>query len=410
MRKTSDVLFEYLKNILYYPQKAKLYIEDIDPEYHNLAQGLMFLKECMDENRRFTIDIAHGNLNSPVPDRENILAAPIKAIYSALAHMTWQTKEVAKGDYSQRMDFMGDFSDAFNTMVDQLRERQEHLEKERQIIQKKNEALEQNHRFLEKVTLMMTEWLVVMDSKGELLYQNTDGYHNRFCGKEREILIFSKLSEGPELSKEQAVIWELCLNHGEETVYYNVQSQHMMWNNSDDIVHILTDVTEKKRATQSLEEMAYRDPLTKLYNRRYAIELLEKLLKDNEPCCLCFVDIDHLKIVNDSYGHQEGDNYILKVAETCRQLQPIYEVCRVGGDEFVILFKCEERREAEEILESARISLSRWSKAVHYPYEMTFSYGVCATLGRTEEELKEVLHMADIRMYAYKQEHKLERL
>jgi C4-dicarboxylate-specific signal transduction histidine kinase len=69
--------------------------------------------------REFSSALASGNLEeSPLP--RNLLASPFKQLHAALRHLTWQTERIAKGDYSQRVHFMGDFSNAFNSMVETL--------------------------------------------------------------------------------------------------------------------------------------------------------------------------------------------------------------------------------------------------------------------------------------------------
>jgi|WetSurMetagenome_2_1015567.scaffolds.fasta_scaffold260468_2 methyl-accepting chemotaxis protein len=79
-----------------------------------LNQLFVFLTE-IDE---FIVPLSKGKLDEiKIPSSENLLASPFKELHSRLLHLTWQTKEVANGDYSQRVDFMGDFSDAFNSMI-----------------------------------------------------------------------------------------------------------------------------------------------------------------------------------------------------------------------------------------------------------------------------------------------------
>ena len=69
--------------------------------------------------REFSLALASGNLDeSPLP--RNLLSSPFKQLHAALRHLTWQTEQIAKGDYSQRVHFMGDFTNAFNSMVERL--------------------------------------------------------------------------------------------------------------------------------------------------------------------------------------------------------------------------------------------------------------------------------------------------
>jgi signal transduction histidine kinase len=91
----------------------------------------------------FVRPLSRGELAVSVPPTRNFLASPFKELHSRLTHLTWQAEQVARGDYSQRVDFMGDFSRAFNSMVEalerkelQLREKIGELE---QLNRQKNE-------------------------------------------------------------------------------------------------------------------------------------------------------------------------------------------------------------------------------------------------------------------------------
>lgn len=82
-----------------------------------LNQLFVFLQEI----HEFIIPLSQGRLDQiTLPQQENFLGSPFKELHSRLRHLTWQTKQVAEGDYSQRVDFMGDFSEAFNFMIDSL--------------------------------------------------------------------------------------------------------------------------------------------------------------------------------------------------------------------------------------------------------------------------------------------------
>jgi hypothetical protein len=99
----------------------------IDPERttneneHELAILLNRLFSCAQEIHEFILPLSKGKLEDvTVPPPRNFLASPFKELHSHLQHLTWQAKQVAKGDYSQRVDFLGDFSEAFNFMITSL--------------------------------------------------------------------------------------------------------------------------------------------------------------------------------------------------------------------------------------------------------------------------------------------------
>jgi PAS domain S-box-containing protein len=119
----AKTLFEYLRDIIYKPAHAALDVEALPKGFHTLGEGLKYLADCLVETRTLARALSKGDLESFTPSPDNEVAAPLKSLHSSLQHLTWQTQQVAKGDYQQRVDFMGDFSAAFNTMTQQLEER-----------------------------------------------------------------------------------------------------------------------------------------------------------------------------------------------------------------------------------------------------------------------------------------------
>jgi hypothetical protein len=97
-------------------------VEGITDEHHRkLAALLNQLFTFFREMHEFTVPLSNGNLNDIKPPQpRNFLVSPFKELHSRLLHLTWQAEQVARGDYSQRVDFMGDFSNAFNHMVESL--------------------------------------------------------------------------------------------------------------------------------------------------------------------------------------------------------------------------------------------------------------------------------------------------
>jgi diguanylate cyclase (GGDEF)-like protein len=91
-----------------------------------------------------------------------------------------------------------------------------------------------------------------------------------------------------------------------------------------------------------LQELAIRDPLTKLYNRRYLAEMLEIELSHPErsknSLAVLMIDSDHLKSINDEHGHKAGDDFLIQIADVIRDNIRAGDVaCRYGGDEYVVI-------------------------------------------------------------------------
>lgn len=166
-------------------------------------------------------------------------------------------------------------------------------------------------------------------------------------------------------------------------------------------------------ATKKNEEkiwlVAFTDTLTGCYNRQYAQEIFQTLEENGTEAVLCFVDLDGLKMVNDNYGHQKGDDYLLTVVQclgkTVRKEQDY--MFRYGGDEFVLLFVEVTPQTVDAWMKKTQKQLQELSNGFELPFLLSISYGI-ASIGETKN-LKEAVMLADERMYKQKQTKKTRR-
>lgn len=105
---------------------------------------------------------------------------------------------------------------------------------------------------------------------------------------------------------------------------------------------IIYDVTDMAVGKKQLESLSRTDRLTELYNRGYWEECLvsefQRIRRTKQPCTLCLFDIDHFKNVNDSYGHQAGDEVIRVTARLLRECMRGTDIAgRYGGEEFTVI-------------------------------------------------------------------------
>jgi diguanylate cyclase (GGDEF)-like protein len=155
---------------------------------------------------------------------------------------------------------------------------------------------------------------------------------------------------------------------------------------------------------QAAKYQAGHDPLTQLYNRlsfnSFVQQDLEKVSTTNAPLSLIMFDIDHFKRVNDSFGHEKGDQVLVAITVCVKKILP--ELClfsRWGGEEFMILSPDFTVTQAQDLAEYLRISVERMK--VDGIDRVTCSFGV--TEYRKGENLEEFVGRVDKAMYAAKQ-------
>ncbi len=116
----------------------------VDERQLNLADMLNQLIAFMQEIHDFIIPLSKGELADIKISPKNFFGSPFKELHSRLLHLTWQANQVAHGDYRQRVDFMGDFSEAFNNMIVSL-------DTHEKILKKKIEELEKALSHIDKL-------------------------------------------------------------------------------------------------------------------------------------------------------------------------------------------------------------------------------------------------------------------
>ncbi|PWE16478.1 PleD family two-component system response regulator [Marinicauda salina] len=160
----------------------------------------------------------------------------------------------------------------------------------------------------------------------------------------------------------------------------------------------------RDRLEESLE-MAVTDALTGLPNRRYVISRLRQALdsydRDQTPLSIILIDIDHFKPINDTHGHQAGDEVLTAFAQRMgEQLRAVDIAGRIGGEEFMVILAGAGRETALEAAERVRAHVARepfTAKATGDPLEVTVSAGVAeAVAGDTAETL---MDRADAALY-----------
>lgn len=171
---------------------------------------------------------------------------------------------------------------------------------------------------------------------------------------------------------------------------------------------IRIDITDKKK----IEQLLITDALTDIYNRRYFNEMMPKAIniakRDKKYFSFIIMDIDHFKQYNDTYGHQEGDDVLIKVASTVKKsLQRASDMCfRLGGEEFAVIFESLNPKEAYEFSDKIRKNIENL-KIEHKlnsasPY-VTVSMGLVTKKTLSDLDTDKIYKEADDLLYKAKQ-------
>ena len=170
----------------------------------------------------------------------------------------------------------------------------------------------------------------------------------------------------------------------------------------------LTDITERKQFEEKLAHDAFHDALTGLPNRSLLMARLEKSLSqikyDNRySFAVFFVDVDRFKTINDSMGHQAGDEMLLKLAEILQSLTRSNDlIARLGGDEFVILFEnIKDQRQITKIAERLLVQLQRPLRITGKQVYSSVSIGIAFGSDKYSDS-EEIVRDADLAMYRAK--------
>lgn len=166
---------------------------------------------------------------------------------------------------------------------------------------------------------------------------------------------------------------------------------------------VLEALKRKKAEELELSRIASTDPLTGCPNRQRAETVITEWLEAGRSFCLCFADLNGLKRVNDTQGHELGDLYLLTVVQTlqgaCRQ--DADALFRYGGDEFVLLFPDLPPAIIGSRMDRVNRSLRARSHMPGHPFDMSISYGLAQS--DEYESADMLIKAADKRMYIDKE-------
>lgn len=182
------------------------------------------------------------------------------------------------------------------------------------------------------------------------------------------------------------------------------------------VISMLVDYGKKISQTlyriaqqQLFKQMAYMDELTGLANRRKCEEYMKALETHTEKYCILCFDLNLLKKINDTYGHEKGDELIKRFADVLREVYSLYGItARTGGDEFVAILNNVSVQETEKLISDMLILIETKNKEEDI-LKLSTAYGYAMSDEVADSNPHIIYKLADDRMYEYKKKSKMGR-
>jgi diguanylate cyclase (GGDEF)-like protein len=202
------------------------------------------------------------------------------------------------------------------------------------------------------------------------------------------------------------IIKKFYISNNPIVKHFRIKAKQVNYKNEVMVIVAVDDITELEEQKQQIKDMANRDFLTNLYNRRYLYEISEHLYENakrgNRKLSVGMIDIDHFKNINDGYGHKAGDFILTSLSEILmHNIRKADLVIRFGGEEFCLLMNVKKNIEAFNIIDKIRKII----EAKKFIFEDNiFSITIsCGITNELENSFEDMIKRADIMLYKAKE-------
>ncbi len=289
--------------------------------------------------------------------------------------------------------------------------------------------------FLSQILDSVTESLVVIDESGDIIFVNrswvTFGLNNG-CSIGDNWFSINYLDECDKASgmgddfgliaadgirsvidgRERSFHFEYPCHGEREKRWFMMRVTSFVLNEQPYFVISHHNITKRKLAEEKALDLSQTDGLTNIPNRRFFDEFLhhewKRCIRLQMPLSLAFIDIDHFKLLNDTYGHHKGDQCLKALASTIQKFarRPGDSCARFGGEEFAMIFGNTEGAAAAEQLNNLKRAVSDLRLPnVQSPVEpfLTVSIGLATTYPALDQTEKDLIKRADSQLYRAKE-------
>jgi diguanylate cyclase (GGDEF)-like protein/PAS domain S-box-containing protein len=290
--------------------------------------------------------------------------------------------------------------------------------KKKKITEPLSEVSEDEARkYAESIIYTMHEPLVILDQNFKVVFVSPSFYESfklrpeETLGKviydlgnrQWDIPKLRELLESILPEKEAFSDYEIEHNFdsiGKRVILLNARQIKRILGNEMVTLLAIEDITSRKNTENKIIYLSYHDQLTGIYNRRFFEEELIRLdTKRQLPISIIMGDLNSLKLINDTFGHNKGDKTIKKAAELLKSACRVDDIlARWGGDEFVILLPKTSITESEEIVKRIK---KECKKLIIQKIQLSISIGL-ATKIMPEENIEEIIRESENNMYKNK--------
>jgi diguanylate cyclase (GGDEF)-like protein/PAS domain S-box-containing protein len=293
--------------------------------------------------------------------------------------------------------------------------------KREQELQKMKQRLKASQERYRKLVEFLPEAIIVFNGEGKIIYVNIAAVKLLGAKQKKDIVgnwiwkFLYNQAQAPKKIRQhwqkalgvQAPFIEELLRLDGKIIYSEVLLSSIEYGGEPAIQGIFRDVTERINYERQLEFLAFHDPLTGLPNRRLFLDIVSQSIEEakqtKKGLAVMYLDMDHFKDVNDTLGHDIGDQLLKRFAKRLKENIGANAVpCRIGGDEFLVLFKdIKKRADIEKLVRRLYKNIQEPYKIKEHEIKVTISIGI-AVYPADGTTPKELLRRADQALYEAK--------